>query len=101
MVFNIYNSKMGGAMKILINDPISDKGANILQEKGYDLTRHHYKKDDLVDKIPEYNAIIVRSATNITKEVIDAASDLKVIARAGTGIDNIDHKYAESQGIKV
>lgn len=88
-------------MKILINDPISDKGAKILEEKGFELTRHHYGQEELREVIPNYDAIIVRSATKITKEVIAASSGLKVIARAGTGIDNIDHEYAESEGIKV
>jgi len=88
-------------MKILINDPISDKGAEILKEKGYKLTRHHYEKDELLGVMADYDAMIVRSATRVDQDVLDAASGLKVVARAGTGIDNIDDKYAESKDIKV
>jgi len=87
-------------MKILVNDNISDKGIEILQDKGYELTQHHYDKDELMEILPDYDAIIVRSATKIRKDLIDA-SNLKVIARAGTGIDNIDHEYARSQGLDV
>ena len=87
-------------MKILVNDNISDKGIEILEDQGYELTQHHYEKDELMDVLPDYDAIIIRSATKVREDLIDK-SNLKVIARAGTGIDNIDHEYARSKGIQV
>ncbi|HMA61006.1 MAG TPA: D-2-hydroxyacid dehydrogenase [bacterium] len=87
-------------MKILVNDNISDKGIKILEDQGYELTQHHYEKEELMDVLPEYDAIIIRSATKVREDLIDK-SNLKVIARAGTGIDNIDHEYARSKGIDV
>lgn len=87
-------------MKILVNDNISDKGIEILEDQGYGLTQHHYEKDELMDILPDYDAIIIRSATKVREDLIDK-SNLKAIARAGTGIDNIDHEYARSKGIQV
>ena len=87
-------------MKILVNDNISDKGIEILEDQGYELTQHHYEKEELMDVLPDYDAIIIRSATKVREDLIDK-SNLKVIARAGTGIDNIDHEYARSKGIQV
>lgn len=87
-------------MKILVNDNISDKGIEILEDQGYELTQHHYEKDELMDILPDYDAIIIRSATKVREDLIDK-SNLKAIARAGTGIDNIDHEYARSKGIQV
>lgn len=56
---------------------------------------------DLVKKIPEYDALVVRSATKVTKEVINAAANLKIIGRAGVGLDNIDVDAASKKGILV
>src|SRR6056297_1711182 len=66
-----------------------------------EVTSEHYDSADLVQKIAGYDAIVVRSATKVTKEVIEAGTDLKVIARAGTGLDNVDLDAAKKTGIKV
>lgn len=64
-----------------------------------DLTR--YSQDELAGVLNQYDGIIVRSATKVRKDLIDAAPNLKVIGRAGVGMDNIDVEYARSKGIQV
>jgi D-3-phosphoglycerate dehydrogenase len=88
-------------MKILIADGLDQNGQNILKEAGHELVVKHYELDELVKAIADYEGIIVRSATKVTQAVIDAGKNLKLIARAGTGIDNIEHQYARSKGIAV
>ena len=88
-------------MKVLITDGISPKGQDILKANGIDFHIEHYEPVELIKVIPEYDAVLVRSATKIPKEVIDAGINLKFIARGGTGIDNIDHQYAKSKGITI
>lgn len=88
-------------MKILITDGIEKSGADILLKAGFELTQKTLTPDELLATIPEYDAIIVRSATKVTKAVIDAGKNLKVIARGGVGVDNIDVEYAKMKQIKV
>ena len=88
-------------MKVLITDGISKEGLEILKKNNHDITEQFYKPEELIKVIPEYDGIIVRSATKVRKDAIDAGKNLKLIARAGTGIDNIDHEYARSKGIQV
>jgi D-3-phosphoglycerate dehydrogenase len=89
---------------ILANDAMDQNAAKALKERGHDLIEHHYEIDELKEKIKEVDIIIVRSATKIREELIDEASKggkLKLIIRAGVGLDNIDVDYAKSKGIKV
>ncbi len=90
--------------KILANDGI-DKGAESkLIELGYDVDTNHYDGEELSKKVKEIDCIIIRSATKIRKPLIDEAikgGRLKLIIRAGVGIDNIDHEYSNEQGIVV
>src|SRR6056297_3466929 len=89
---------------ILANDSMDQNAAKILREKGHELIERHYDIDELKEKIKEVDALIVRSATKIRKKLIDEAAKskkLKLIIRAGVGLDNIDVDYAESKGIKV
>ena len=88
-------------MKILITDGLSKEGQAILRQAGIEFDIQFYEPAELLKVIPEYDGILVRSATNVPREVIDAGKKLKVIARGGAGIDNIDHKYAKSIGIPV
>lgn len=87
-------------MKILINDGIAPEGEKILVDAGFDVHNINIPQNELLTKIQEYDAIIVRSATQVRKDLIDV-SNLKVIARSGVGLDNIDVDYAKSKGIKV
>ncbi len=90
--------------KILANDGI-DKGAKLrLEELGFIVDINHYKDEELNQMIKEVDCIVVRSATKIRKPLIDEAVSggrLKLIIRAGVGIDNIDHEYSKQQGIIV
>ncbi len=88
-------------MRILITDGIERSGADILLKAGFELTEKALAPEDLITTISDYDAIIVRSATKVTKAVIDAGIQLKVIARGGVGMDNIDVEYATIKGIKV
>ncbi|MCX7880611.1 MAG: D-2-hydroxyacid dehydrogenase [Ignavibacteria bacterium] len=88
-------------MKILITDGIDKKGEEILRSAGFDLTIKKLTPDELVAQIVDYDGIIVRSATKVTKQVIESGKNLKVIARGGVGLDNIDVETAKSKGIQV
>ncbi|PAT02274.1 3-phosphoglycerate dehydrogenase [Candidatus Izimaplasma bacterium ZiA1] len=90
--------------KILANDGI-DKSAKVaLEELGYFVDANHYDGAELDDMIKKVDCIVIRSATKIRKPLIDEAikgGQLKLIIRAGVGIDNIDHVYAKEQGLIV
>lgn len=88
-------------MKILVSDGIEAIGAEILKNAGFEVVEKKYSPEELIQNIKDYDAIIVRSATKVTKEVIDAGVNLKVIARGGVGLDNIDVSYAKEKGIPV
>jgi len=88
-------------MKILVTDGISAEGAKILTDAGHDVHQKSLIPAELLTAIVPYDCIIVRSATKVTKDVIEAGVNLKVIARGGVGVDNIDVKHAESKKILV
>jgi len=83
-------------------DPISEDAILRLKSAGFDVDFVSSPPPEILKGIVyRYDAIIVRSSTKVTKDVIDAAKNLKVIARAGAGLDNIDVDYATMKGIKV
>lgn len=88
-------------IKILANDGIDDSAKVLLEAKGFIIDTNKIEQIDLVNKISEYEVLLVRSATKVTPEVMDAATNLKVIGRAGVGLDNIDVNYAKSKNIAV
>ena len=89
-------------MKVIITDPIAKAGVKMLQDAGIEVDeRPGLPPADLVQAIPAYDAIIVRSATKVTADVINAGTNLKVVGRAGVGLDNVDKKAADARGIKV
>ncbi len=90
-------------MKILISDNLSQEAVGILKkEKGVKIeVKTKLSQDELLACIKDYQALIVRSRTRVTKEVIEAGINLKVIGRAGVGVDNIDLEAATKQGIIV
>ena len=81
-------------MKILVTDGITSEGAKILTDAGHQVDKVKLTPEDLLKKIGDYDCIIVRSATKVTKEVIEVGKKLKVIARGGVGLDNIDVRAA-------
>ena len=88
--------------KILICDKIADEGIKLMKEKGYELTKAwDTTKNELPKIVSEYHALIVRSATKVNAELLANAKKLRVIGRAGEGLDNIDLKKAEELGITV
>lgn len=87
--------------KILINDGIHADGKLLLEEAGFEIEMEKVPQDKLSEELPKYDAIVVRSATKIRKELIDLCPNLKLIARGGVGLDNIDVDYAKEKGIKV
>jgi len=88
--------------KVLITDDVHESCAEVLKSKGCFVTvKPSLTRDELIKVVKEYDAIIVRGRTRLTKDVIMEAQSLKVIGRAGVGLDNIDLKAASEKGIKV
>jgi len=89
-------------IKILICDKIADEGIKIMEGKGYQVTRAWTTpKNQLAKMVNDYDAVIVRSATKVTAELLTNADKLRVIGRAGEGLDNIDLRKAAEMGIEV
>jgi len=90
-------------MKVLVSDNLSPQGVEILQKaKGVTVdVKTGLSPEELRTIIGEYDGLVVRSATKVTADIIDAASQLKVIGRAGVGVDNIDVAAATKKGIVV
>jgi D-3-phosphoglycerate dehydrogenase / 2-oxoglutarate reductase len=88
-------------IKILANDGIHPDGRLLLEEANYIVEEDKIPQDELAQRIGEYDVLIVRSATKVTKEIIDAGKNLKIIARGGVGLDNIDVEYAKQKNIEV
>ena len=87
--------------RILANDGLHPAGKKMLEDAGHEVVTDKIAQEDLMSQLNSFDSIIVRSATTVRADLIDAASNLKVIARAGVGLDNIDVTYAESKGIRV
>ena len=88
--------------KVLITDPISDNGMNILRDNNIEIFYHPDSKlDDLKDIIKKVDGWIIRSGTKISNDLINSAVELKVIGRAGVGVDNIDINAATDRGVVV
>ena len=88
-------------IKILVNDGIEADGKLLLEEAGYEVDTNTIQQENLPKFLPSYDVIIVRSATQVRKDLIDACPNLKIIARGGVGTDNIDVDYARSKGIEI
>ncbi|MFX1326954.1 MAG: hydroxyacid dehydrogenase [Promethearchaeota archaeon] len=89
-------------MKILISDTLEDEGIKIFEENGFEVIKKFtITKEDLKKEIGEYDGIVVRSRTKLTADILENAKKLKVIGRAGVGLDNIDLKKAAEMNIEV
>ncbi|MFZ3101948.1 MAG: phosphoglycerate dehydrogenase [Desulfitobacteriaceae bacterium] len=88
-------------MKILVTDKVSELGVAILQREFSVDVKNNLSPEELLQIISEYDALVVRSETKVTKAVLDVATNLKVIGRAGVGVDNIDVAAATQKGVIV
>lgn len=90
-------------MKILANDGISQSGIDALEKDGFEVIKTKVAQEQLINYINEnkVNALLVRSATKVRKDIIDACKSIQIIGRGGVGMDNIDVEYARSKGIHV
>ncbi|XP_047364033.1 hydroxypyruvate reductase [Vespa velutina] len=87
---------------VLISDPVDESCSSLLSEYGIPVTtKYKLSKDELIKELQNHDALIVRSETKVTADVISASSNLRVIGRAGTGVDNIDLQAATRKGILV
>lgn len=91
-------------IKILVTDGMEKNAVNKLKAQGFEVEEKFHEREELKEKIQEIDVIVVRSATKIDKDIINQAlktNKLKLIIRAGVGLDNIDVLYAEKNGINV
>ena len=90
------------AKRVLVSDPLSQQGIEVLEQAGLDVdVKTGLCEDELAAIIGEYEGLVIRSQTQVTARVIAAAKKLKVIGRAGVGVDNVDLEAATEHGIVV
>ena len=83
-------------------DPIHDEGVRMLMEAGFDVDLEtSITGPELVERVKDFDAIVVRSRTKVTREVIEASGRLRAVARAGVGLDNVDLEAAKERGVEV
>lgn len=88
--------------RILVSDPIAEDGVNVLKQGGAEVdVKTGLRPEELKAIIGDYQALVVRSETKVTKEIIGSAKNLQVVGRAGVGIDNIDVEAATEHGVVV
>ena len=88
-------------MKVLVSDSIDQAGIDILKQVAQVDVKTKLTPEELVSIIPDYDAIMIRSGTRVTQAVIEAGGNLKIIGRAGVGVDNVDVPVATRYGIVV
>ncbi|RQG92982.1 phosphoglycerate dehydrogenase [Natrarchaeobius halalkaliphilus] len=89
-------------MKVLVTDPIADAGLDVLRDAGHDVeTGYELEGEDLLEAVSDANGLIVRSGTEVTEAVLEAAEELVIVGRAGIGVDNIDIDAATDHGVIV
>lgn len=90
-------------MKVLANDGLEISAINEIKKNGIYIETNHLDKEELIENIKNYDVLVVRSNTKVTSDVLEAGAkgNLKLVIRAGVGVDNIDLDYAKKVGIKV
>ncbi|MDX5321700.1 MAG: D-2-hydroxyacid dehydrogenase [Bacteroidota bacterium] len=88
-------------IRILANDGMEASAIEMLEKAGFQVDTNKVAQENLAEALKNYDAITVRSATKVRKDLIDACPNLKLIGRGGVGMDNIDVEYARSKGIRV
>ena len=88
--------------RVLISDKLSPKAEQIFLDRGIEVdVITGLERDDLIKIIDKYDGLAIRSSTKVTEKVLDAANNLKVVGRAGIGVDNVDIPYATLKGVAV
>ena len=87
--------------KVLVSDPIDQAGIDILSQVAHVDQRFGLSLDELKQIIGEYDALMIRSGTQVTSDVVEAGKKLRIIGRAGVGVDNVDVFAATQRGILV
>lgn len=87
--------------KVLVSDPIDQVGIDILSQVAQVDIKTNLPPEELLQIIPDYDALMIRSGTRVTKEVIEAGTNLRIIGRAGVGVDNVDVPTATRRGVLV
>lgn len=89
-------------MKVLVCDPIANEGVELMRQAGLEVdVKTDLTPEELEKVIGDYDILVVRSATKVQKPLIEAARNLKLIVRAGVGLDNVDVECAQAKGIEV
>jgi len=89
-------------MKVIVSDSIADAGVEMMRQAGIEVdVKTGLAPEELERTVGDYDVIVVRSATKVRKPLIEAAENLKLIVRAGVGLDNVDAEYAQARGIEV
>ncbi|QSX00679.1 phosphoglycerate dehydrogenase [Haloterrigena alkaliphila] len=89
-------------MNVLVTDPIADAGLDVLRDAGHDVeTGYDLEGEALLEAVSDAHGLIVRSGTEVTAEVLEAAEELVIVGRAGIGVDNIDIEAATDEGVIV
>jgi D-3-phosphoglycerate dehydrogenase len=89
-------------MKVLICDATDSKALKLIEEAGIEVVNQpDITPEELLEVIPDFPCMVIRSRTKVTKEVLDAGTSLKAVVRAGVGLDNIDAAYAKEKGVQV
>jgi D-3-phosphoglycerate dehydrogenase len=89
-------------MKVLISDKLDENSINQIKDAGVDVTvKTGMTPDELKATIPEFDVIVIRSATKVKADILDAATNLKLVVRAGVGLDNVDIEHAKTKNVEV
>src|SRR3954451_19039667 len=92
----------GRMARILVTEQLAERGLAVMREAGHDVDEQLGRTpDELIELVKGANALIIRSATQVTAEVIEAGKELVVIGRAGIGLDNVDRDAATKRGVMV
>src|ERR1035437_9681340 len=87
---------------VLVKEKLAPEGIQFLKDQGFEVdTGLDWTPEEFMSRIGDYDALVIRSATKVTAEVIEAGKNLKVIGRAGVGVDNVDVPAASKRGIIV
>ena len=88
--------------KVLISDKLSPQSVEIFKDKGVEVDfKPGLSPEELLEIIADYDGLAIRSATKVTEQVLEKAPNLKVVGRAGIGVDNVDIKAATANGVVV